>query len=86
MTNKQIEWCCVPVVVDDSVAELFHMAPPDRDAKQTPEFRVTETTLGLVLPDFDRYRPSLERMAAHWHEEKGREMSKAKALKKTRAA
>jgi hypothetical protein len=29
--------------------------------------------------DFDRYKPSLERMAAHWHEEKEREMKKAKA-------
>jgi hypothetical protein len=86
MTNKQIEWCCVPVVVDDSVADLFHMAPPDHDPKQTPEFRVTETTLGLVQPDFDRYKPSLERMAAHWHEEKRRELSRAKALRKTRAA
>ena len=86
MVNKQIEWCSVPVVVDDSVADLFQMAPPDRDPKQTPEFRVTETTMELVLPDFDRYKPSLERMAAHWHEEKVREMAKAKSLKKTRAA
>lgn len=76
----------MPVVVDDSVAELFHMAPPDQDPKQTPEFRVTETTMELVMPDFDRYKPSLERMTAHWHEEKVREMSKAKALKKNRAA
>lgn len=61
------------------------MTPPNQDAKQKPEFRVTKATLGLVPLDFDRYKPSLERMAAHWYEEKEREMKKAKALR-TRAA
>jgi hypothetical protein len=83
--RKQIEWCCIPVTVDDAVTELIHMTPPNQDAKQKPEFRVTKATLGLVPLDFNRYKPSLERMAAHWHEEKEREMKKAKALR-TRAA
>lgn len=86
MNKKQIEWCCIAVTVDDTVAELIHMAPPNQEAKQKPEFRVTKATMGLVPLDFDRYKPSLERMAAHWHEEKKREMSKAKATKATRAA
>ncbi len=79
MSKKQIEWCCIPVTVDNTVAELFYLAPPDQEATQKPEFRVTKATLGLVLPDFGRYQPSLERMAAHWHEEKEREMKKANA-------
>ena len=86
MNNKRIEWCCVSVTIDDSIAELIHMAPPDQEAKQKPEFRVTKTTMGLVQLDFDRYKPSLERMAAHWHEEKEREMRKAKATAENKAA
>jgi len=79
MNKKQIEWCCIPVTVDDTVAELIHMTPPNQDAKQKPEFRVTKATMGLVPLDFGRYEPSLERMAAHWREEKEREMKKANA-------
>lgn len=79
MKNKQIEWCCIPVAVDDTVAELIHMPPPNQDAEQKPEFRVTKATMTLVPQDFDRYKPSLERMAAHWLEEKKREMSKVNA-------
>lgn len=86
MNKKQIEWCCIPVTVDDNVAELIHMAPPNQEAKQKPEFRVSKATMDLVPLDFDRYKPSLERMAAHWHEEKAREMNKAKARKAIRAA
>lgn len=78
MKNKQIEWCCIPVTVDDTVAELIHMTPPNQDAKQQPEFRVTKATMGLVPLDFELYKPSLERMAQHWHEEKERQMQKAK--------
>ena len=47
MNKKQIEWCCIPVTVDDTVAELIHMTPPNQDAKQKPEFRVTKATMGL---------------------------------------
>jgi len=77
--RKQIEWCCIAVTIDDAVTELIHMTAPNQDAKQRPEFRVTKATLGLVPLDFDRYKPSLERMAAHCHEEKEREMKKAKS-------
>ncbi|MFN2493572.1 MAG: hypothetical protein ABR501_11900 [Pyrinomonadaceae bacterium] len=74
MKNKKIEWCSVPVIVDDSTTDLFHMASPDHDAAQEPEFRVTQATMELVPQDFERYRPSLERMVEHWREEKEREM------------
>ena len=86
MSKKQIEWCCIPVIVDDTVTELIHMTPPNQDAQQKPEFRVTKATMGLVPLDFDRYEPSLERMAASWREEKEREMKKANAAAATKAA
>jgi hypothetical protein len=79
LSDKQIEWCRVPVVVDDNVVELIHMTTPNHDARQKPEFRVTEATLRLVPLDFPRYQPSLERMAAYWHEEKERQMNEARA-------
>ncbi len=79
MRNKQIEWCSVPVTVDNTVSELIHMTAPDQNAQQKPEFRVTKATMDLVPLDFDRYKPSLERMAAYWHEEKKRELRKANA-------
>ena len=60
-------------------AELIYMTPPNQDATQQPEFRVTKATMALVPLDFDRYKPSLERMAAHWREEKEGEMKKANA-------
>ena len=80
MTIKHIEWCCIPVTVDDTVVNLIDMTTPNQDAMQKPEFRVTSTTLDLVPLDFDRYKPSLERMASHWREEKQLEMEKAKAV------
>ncbi|MDQ1729118.1 MAG: hypothetical protein QOD33_1243 [Pyrinomonadaceae bacterium] len=86
MSEKQVEWCSVSVVVDDSVDELIKMTPPNRDEKQQPEFRVTKATLGLVPQDFARYQPSLERMKAYWHEEKGREMRKARLVDRNGAA
>ncbi len=86
MSNEQIEWCCVPVVVDDTTADLFNMTPPNQDADQKPEFRVTQATMDLVPQDFERYEPSLQRMVDHWQEEKEREMTKAKARAATRAA
>jgi hypothetical protein len=86
MHDKQIEWCCIPVTVDDTVAELIYMTPPNQDAKQEPEFRVTKATMGLVPLDFDRYKPSLERMAAHWREEKQRTMQRVNAPGANRAA
>lgn len=86
MTDKQVEWCSIPVTIDDTVADLLHMTPPDEDANQKPEFRITEATMGLVTLDFERYKPSLERMAAHWHEEKVRELAKVKAQGTAKAA
>jgi hypothetical protein len=86
VSNTQIEWCCVPVVVDNTTTELFHMAPPNQDADQKPEFRVTRATMDLVPQDFQRYKPSLERMAEGWREDKEREMKKAKASTATEAA
>lgn len=76
MNDKQIQWCCIPVTVDDTVADLIYMTPPNQDAKQEPEFRVTKATVDLVPLDFDRYKPSLERMAVDWREQKEREMKK----------
>ncbi len=86
MTDKKVEWCSIPVTIDDTVADLLNMPPPDEDADQKPEFRITKATMGLVTLDFERYKPSLERMAAHWHEEKVREMAKVKAQGTARAA
>ena len=86
MSKKQIEWCCIPVIVDDTVTELIHMTPPNQDPQQKPEFRVTKATFGLVPLDFERYEPSLERMAEDWREEKEREMRKANAAVATKAA
>lgn len=86
MSNKQIEWCSVPVIVDDTTADLFHMEPPNQDADQKPEFRVTQATMDLVPGDFERYKPSLQRMVDQWLEEKEREMAKGKTVSKTQAA
>jgi hypothetical protein len=80
LNNTQVEWCCVPVVVDDAATDLFHMTPPNQDADQKPEFRVTRATVELVPQDFERYQPSLQRMVEYWREEKEREMKKAKAM------
>ena len=84
MTNKHIEWCCIPVTVDDTVVNLIDMTTPNQDALQKPEFRVTSTTVDLVPLDFDRYKPSLERMAANWCEEKALVMKEAQAVDKAR--
>jgi hypothetical protein len=86
VSNTQIEWCCVPVVVDNATIDLFHMAPPNQDADQKPEFRVTRATLELVPQDYERYQPSLQRMAEYWREEKEREMKKANAMSSTQGA
>jgi hypothetical protein len=83
---KQIEWCCVPVIVDQDTTELFQMPAPDEDAEQQPAFRVTESTADLVSQDFARYQPSLQRMADDWREAKERVMQDKKAQKLTAAA
>ena len=53
---------------------------PPRYAFQ-PAFLVTQSTADLVRQDFERYKPSLERMAEDWEEKKERVLSKAKGEK-----
>lgn len=72
--SKTLNWCGVPVIIDNSVEELFEMPEPNDDPEQKPAFLVTQTTADLVRPDFERYEPSLERMAEDWQEEKNRFM------------
>ncbi len=56
----------------------FEMPEPDDDPGQEPAFRVTRSTADLVEQDFERYRPSLERMADDWREQKKRFMQENK--------
>jgi len=76
---KQLDWCCVPVILDDDTTELFQMPAPDEDAEQQLVFRVTKSTADLVSQDFSRYQPSLQRMADNWREAKQRVMQDKKA-------
>jgi hypothetical protein len=76
---KQLDWCSVPVIVDDATNELFEMPTPDEDAEQQMAFRVTNSTVDLVSKDFARYEPSLKRMIDSWREEKQRVMQDKKA-------
>ena len=72
-------WCGVPVVIDNTVTELFEMPERNGDPEQQPAFHVTQSTADLVKQDFERYQPSLERMAEDWREEKERLMQEQKA-------
>ena len=74
MSKQPIEWCGVTIMIDDATTGLFEMPPPDDDPHQKPEFRVTPSTADLVKQDFERYKPSLERMVNDWQEEKERFM------------
>jgi hypothetical protein len=71
----------VPGVVDNSTEGLFEMPVPDDDPEQKPAFIVTQSTADLVRQDFERYKPSLERMAEDWEEKKERVLSEAKVEK-----
>ncbi len=71
----------VPGVIDNSTEGLFEMPVPDDDPEQKPAFIVTQSTADLVQQDFERYKPSLERMAEDWEEKKGRVLSEAKGDK-----
>jgi hypothetical protein len=82
VSGREVEWCGVPVVVNDSTNGLFEMTPPDEDAEQKPAFLVTQSTAGLVEQDFERYKPSLERMVDDWREAKERFMHEKKAENK----
>ena len=68
----------VPAVIDNSTVGLFEMPEPDDDPGQKPAFLVTQSTADLVRQDFERYQPSLERMAEEWEEKKGRVLSETK--------
>lgn len=78
---KQIDWCCIPVIIDDDTTELFHMPSPDEDAEQQPVFHVTKSTANLVSQDFPRYQPSLQRMADDWRADKKRVMQEREPQK-----
>jgi hypothetical protein len=71
----------VPGVIDNSTEGLFEMPEPDDDPEQKPAFIVTQSTADLVRQDFERYKPSLERMAEDWEEKKERVLSEAKVDK-----
>jgi hypothetical protein len=88
--NQQVEeqatelnWCCLNVILDDETTELFQMPAPDGDAEQQPVFRVTNSTADLVIKDFARYQPSLQRMVDDWREAKDRAMQEEKAANPT---
>lgn len=72
MSTKTIEWCCVPVIIDDEISELFRLVSPDEDPNQQITFRVTQSTADMVPHDFDLYKPSLQRMVDEWRVDKAR--------------
>ena len=72
--SKALNWCGVPVIINNSTAGLFEMPELNDDLEQKPAFLVTQATADLVRPDFERYKPSLERMAEDWQEEKNQFM------------
>ena len=78
VSGQDAGWCGVRVVIDDATTDLFAMPEHNADSEQKPAFYVTRSTADLVGQDFERYRPSLERMAATWHEEKKRFMEERK--------
>ncbi|MEK6281249.1 MAG: hypothetical protein AABN95_12930 [Acidobacteriota bacterium] len=67
---ENLRWCGVSVIIDNDTSELFEMSQPDDDPEQKPAFLVTQSTATLVRQDFERYEPSLERMAEDWQESK----------------
>ena len=69
-SSDNLKWCGVSVIIDDDTHELFEMSKPDDDPEQKPAFLVTQSTANLVRQDFERYEPSLERMAEEWQEKK----------------
>lgn len=79
--SQNLTWSGAPVVIDNSTEGLFEMPEPDDDPEQKPAFVVTQSTADLVRQDFERYKPSLERMAEDWEEKKERVLSEAKVAK-----
>ncbi len=78
-------WCGVRVIIDDATTDLFAMSAPNADSDQKPAFLVTKSTAELVGQDFERYKPSLERMADTWQEEKKRFMEERKPAAQSRS-
>ena len=72
--SKTLNWCGVPVIIDTNADGLFEMPEHNDELEQKPAFLVTQATADLVQPDFERYRPSLERMAEDWQDEKNQFM------------
>lgn len=69
---ENLKWRGVSVIIDNDTSDLFEMPQPDDDPDQKPAFQVTQSTATLVREDFERYEPSLERMAEDWQESKNR--------------
>ena len=65
-----LEWFGVPVIIDNNTRGLLEIATADNDLAQKPSFVVTQSTANLVRQDFERYKPSLERMIDDWQEAK----------------
>jgi len=79
--SQNLMWGEVPGIIDNSTEGLFEMPVPDDDPAQKPAFLVTQSTADLVRQDFERYKPSLERMAEDWEEKKQRVLSETKGGK-----
>jgi hypothetical protein len=80
--SKTNDWCGIPVIIDNSTEGLFEMPEPSDDLEQKPAFLVTQATADLVRPDFERYKPSLERMVEDWQDEKSQFMRKQASRKR----
>jgi hypothetical protein len=72
------KWCGVSVIIDNGIVGLFEMPELDDDPEQKPAFLVTQSTAKFVRQDFERYKPSLERMTEDWQEDKKRRLSEKK--------
>ncbi|MDT4897082.1 MAG: hypothetical protein QOH25_2159 [Acidobacteriota bacterium] len=72
--GKTLNWCGVPVIINNNTDGLFEMPTLNDDLEQKPAFLVTQATADLVRPDFERYQPSLERMLEDWQDEKNQFM------------
>ena len=82
---KQLDWCSVPVTVDNDTTELFEMPEPDEDAEQQLEFRVTKSTEIW----WSRIRPIRAQLATdgrQWREAKERVMQDKRAQGTTAVA
>lgn len=81
-SSESLNWCGLPVRIDNAIEGLFEMPEPKDDPEQQPVFLVTQATADLVRQDFERYQPSLERMVEDWQEEKSHFMRELAHRKK----